>query len=484
MSDWEVVIGLEVHTQLNTKTKLFSAAPNHFGDEPNTNISITDTGQPGSLPVLNKSAVFKAVQLGLAIEAEVAEFSKFDRKSYFYPDSPRNFQITQLEHPIIKGGKITAEIDGQLKTFEIDRAHLEDDAGMLKHFSSFAGVDYNRAGVPLIEIVSTPCISSPKEATAYVKALKAILEYINVSDCDMEKGSLRMDANISVRKVGEKRLRNKTEIKNMNSFYFLELALESEIERQIALYEKHPDEDPDNVIIPGTYRYDTETKKTVMMRMKERAEDYRYFPEPDLIPIVLTKEYIESVRETLPELPQQRLQRYVSELGLSEYAASVLIVDKMTSDYFEEALTICSNAKSLCNWITVEFPGRLKEAGHTLYSIGIPAKHVANLVAMIDDKKITGRIAKEVADDMVKNPGTDPIEIVKNNSNYQPLSSTSEIEPLVEKVLSDNPQSIEDYKMGKKKAFAFLVGQVMKQTKGKASPEVVNELIHKRLDSK
>ncbi len=484
MAEWEVVIGLEVHTQLNTKTKLFSAAPNHFGDEPNTNISITDTGQPGSLPLLNKLAVFKAVQLGLAIEAEVAEFSRFDRKSYFYPDSPRNFQITQLDFPIIKGGKVTTEIDGELKTFEIDRAHLEDDAGMLKHFSSFAGVDYNRAGVPLIEIVSKPCISSPKEATAYVKALKAILEYTNVSDCDMEKGSLRMDANISVKKTNEKKLRNKTEIKNMNSFYFLELALECEIERQIALYEKYPDENPDNVIIPGTYRYDTEAKKTVMMRMKERAEDYRYFPEPDIIPIVLTKDYIESVRKTLPELPQQRMQRYISELELSEYAASVLIVDKMTSDYFEEAYAACNNAKSLCNWITVEFPGRLKEIGHTLYSIGIPAKHVANLVNMIDNKKITGRIAKEVADDMVQKPGVDPIEIVKSNPNYQPLSNTSEIEPLVEKVLNDNPQSIEDYKMGKKKAFSFLVGQVMKQTKGKASPEVVNELIHKRLDSK
>jgi len=484
MAEWEVVIGLEVHTQLNTKTKLFSAAPNHFGDEPNTNISIPDTGQPGSLPVLNKLAVFKAVQLGLAIGAEVAEFSKFDRKSYFYPDSPRNFQITQLDFPIIKGGKITAEINGELKTFEIDRAHLEDDAGMLKHFSSFAGVDYNRAGVPLIEIVSTPCISSPKEATAYVKALKAILEYTNVSDCDMEKGSLRMDANISVKKTNEKKLRNKAEIKNMNSFYFLELALESEIERQVALYEKYPDEDPDNVIIPGTYRYDTAAKKTVMMRIKERAEDYRYFPEPDLIPIVLTKEYIESVRETLPELPQQRMERYISKMGLSQYAASVLIVDKMTSDYFEEAFTACNNAKSLCNWITVEFPGRLKEMGQTLYSIGIPAKHVANLVNMIDNKKITGRIAKEVADDMVQKPGVDPLEIVKNNPNYQPLSSTSEIEPLVEKVLKDNPQSIEDYKMGKKKAFSYLVGQVMKQTKGKASPEVVNELIHKKLDSK
>jgi len=483
MSEWEIVIGLEVHAQLNTKSKLFSHAPNHFGDEPNTNISIVDTAQPGALPILNKQAVYKAVQLGLAVKADIAKFSKFDRKSYFYPDSPRNFQITQFDYPIVKGGSITAEIDGQKKTFEIDRAHLEDDAGMLKHFSTFAGVDYNRAGVPLIEIVSKPCISSPKEAVAYVKCLKAILEYINASDCDMEKGSLRMDVNVSVKKLSEKKLRNKTEIKNMNSFYFLELAIVSEVERQISLYEKNPNEDPLNVIIPGTYRYDPETKKTVMMRMKERAEDYRYFPEPDLVPIILDDEYIDSIRNSLPELPQQRLDRYISELGLTEYSASTLIIDKKTSDYFEEALTACNNAKSLCNWITSEFAGRLKEIGHTLYSIGIPAKHIASLVNLIDTKKITGRIAKQVADDMVKEPGVDPAEIVKNNPNYQPLSNTSEIEPIVEKVLNENPQSIEDYKLGKKKAFAYLVGQVMRHTKGKAPPEIVNDLIHKRLDS-
>jgi aspartyl-tRNA(Asn)/glutamyl-tRNA(Gln) amidotransferase subunit B len=483
MAEWEVVIGLEVHAQLNTKTKLFSSAPNHFGDEPNTNISIVDTGQPGALPVLNKKAVFKAILLGLALEAQVCKFSKFDRKSYFYPDSPRNFQITQLDYPIIKGGKITADIDGELKTFEIDRAHLEDDAGMLKHFSSFSGVDYNRAGVPLIEIVSKPCLSSPKEAIAYVKALKAILEYIDVSDCDMEKGSLRIDVNVSVKKRNEKKLRNKVEIKNMNSFHFLELALISEIERQIQLYEKYPDEDPNNVILSGTFRYDVEKNKTVMMRMKERAEDYRYFPEPDLTPIILTDEYIDSVRKTLPELPQDRFKRYVSELNLSKYSASVLITEKKISDYFEHCLLICNNAKGLCNWITVEFPGRLKELGHTVYSSGIPANHIATLVNLIDEKKITGRIAKQVADDMIKNPGINPIEIVQKNPNYQPLSDSLEIEPIVKKVLNENPQSIEDYKQGKKKALSFLVGQVMKQTKGKASPEIVNELILKNIDS-
>jgi aspartyl-tRNA(Asn)/glutamyl-tRNA(Gln) amidotransferase subunit B len=484
MKNWEAVIGLEVHVQLNTVTKLFSSAPNRFGDDPNTNITVVDTGQPGALPVVNREAIKKAAQFGFAVNASVEKFSKFDRKSYFYPDSPRNFQITQFEHPIVKGGIVTITVEDEKKEFQIDRAHLEDDAGMLKHFSSFAGVDYNRAGTALIEIVSTPCMTSAKEAIAYVKALKAILEYIGASDCNMEQGSLRVDANISVRPIGEKKLRNKTEIKNMNSFTFLEMAINAEIERQIRLYEEYASDEPDNVIIPGTYRFNPNTKQTELMRMKERAEDYRYFPEPDLPPVILTQEFLDTVKATLPELPQQRFARYVEQLGLSEYAATNLILDKQTADYFEEALTYSDNTKALCNWITVEFPGRLKELGHTLSSIDIPAVHLANLVKMIDEGKITGRIAKQVADDMVQNPGMDPVEIVKKNPDYQPLSDASAIEPLVEKVLQDNPQSIEDYLAGKKKALAFLVGQIMKLTKGKASPDIVNQLIQKKLDSK
>lgn len=284
---WEAVIGLEIHVQLNTKSKLFSPAPNHFGDEPNVNITEICTGQPGSLPVLNEEAVRKAVQFGLAVGATITNFSTFDRKSYFYPDSPRNFQITQFEHPIIKGGSITAEVEGKTMTFEISHAHLEDDAGMLKHFSQFAGVDYNRAGVPLIEIVSQPCMHSAKEASSYAKAIKAIFQYLDASDCNMEEGSLRFDANVSVRHQGEKKLRDKVEIKNMNSFAFLELAIDSEIKRQIDLYTQNKD------IEPGTYRWDQERKKTILMRKKEMAADYRYFPEPDLVPIVLTDETIQ-----------------------------------------------------------------------------------------------------------------------------------------------------------------------------------------------
>jgi len=476
-SIWEPVIGLEIHVQLNTKSKLFSRAPNRFGDEPNINIGVVCTGQPGSLPVLNKEAVRKAVQFGCAIDAEIARVSKFDRKSYFYPDSPRNFQITQYDQPIIRGGRVETLVEGEMKSFAIHHAHLEDDTGMLKHFTSFAGVDYNRAGVPLVEVVSEPCMHSAKEAAAYAMAIKSIMEYIGASDCNMEEGSLRVDCNISVRKRGEGTLRNKIEIKNMNSFHNMEMAIESEIARQIAIYEK----DDSVQLTKGTYRFDLEKKETVLMRMKEEADDYRYFPEPDLVPLVLTHEYIEHIRNTLPELPTQRLKRYVEELGLSDYAAGLLINDKPLCDYFEEGLNFCKNARNLCNWITVEFVGRLKEKGLTPMSAGIPARHVAKLVELIEQGTITGKIAKLVADDMVADVERDPLQIVQANPDYQPVSDLSAIEALVDEVLKENPQSIADFKSGKTKAYAFLVGQVMKLCKGKADPALVNKILTEKL---
>ena len=478
---WEPVIGLEIHVQLNTKSKLFSSAPNRFGDEPNTNISVVCTGQPGALPVLNKEAVRKAVQFGLSVGAKISLYSKFDRKSYFYPDSPRNFQITQFEKPIVVGGSLTTDVEGELKTFQINRAHLEDDAGMLKHFTTFAGLDYNRAGAPLIEIVSEPCIHSAKEASSYASAIRAIMLYLDASDGNMEEGSLRMDANISVRPKGSKELRPRIEIKNMNSFNYLEMAIESETKRQIALYLNNPDTPFEELIPAGTYRWDPESQQTVLMRRKESADDYRYFPEPDLVPVLLTQEYVDQIADTLPELPQDRYKRYVSDLNLSPYSAAILINEKQLCDYFEEAMKIFLNPRQLCNWITVEFTGRLKESGKTLLSIGILPHHVAKLVQMIETGTITGRIAKQVADDMVANPGLDPEMIVKQNPDYQPVSSTSEIEPIVDQVLAENPQSIIDYNSGKDKAFAFLVGQVMKLTRGKASPAIVNELIQKKI---
>lgn len=475
--DWEPVIGLEIHTELNTKSKLFSGAPNRFGDEPNTNISEVCTGQPGALPVLNQEAVRKAVQFGLAIEGTIQKFSKFDRKSYFYPDSPRNFQITQFDQPIVLGGKITAEVQGKEMTFAVNRVHLEDDAGMLKHFTNFAGVDYNRAGVPLIEIVSEPCIHSPKEAAAYAMAVKAILQYIDASDCNMEEGSLRFDANISVRKKGEKGLRNKIEIKNMNSFSNMEIAIESEIKRQIREYTL----DPHHEIKQATFRYDPEKKETVLMRAKERAEDYRYFPEPDLVPIILTDSYIEEIKRALPELPLQRERRYVEQLQISPHSAFVVVYDKALADYFEEALKLCPHAQTLVNWLIVEFAGRFKDSGTSLLTSGIPASHVAALVNLIHKGTITGRIAKAVADDMVKEPAKHPEAIVAANPDYKPVNDLSALEKMVDEVLSANPQSIADYKAGRDKAFAFLVGQVMKMTRGSASPDIVNDLLKKKI---
>lgn len=475
--EWEPVIGLEIHCELNTKSKLFSSAPNRFGDEPNTNISVVCTGQPGALPVLNKEAVKKAVQFGLAIEGEVALFSKFDRKSYFYPDSPRNFQITQFEKPIVKGGKVVAVVGKDEKSFEVNRVHIEDDAGMLKHFTGFAGVDYNRAGVPLIEIVSEPCLHSAEEASAYAKAIKAILQYLDASDCNMEEGSLRFDANVSIRKKGEKTLRRKSEIKNMNSFSNMEKAIDVEIRRQIEAYTN----DPNHEIPQATYRWDPDRKETVMMRSKERAEDYRYFPEPDLPPILLTESYIAEIEAALPELPLNRERRYVNTLKLSPDTAFTLVYDKALADYYEEALKGTPHSQTLANWLIVEFPGRYKDSGTSLLTSGITATHVAKLVNMIHEGKITGRIAKAVADDMVAHPGKDPEIIVKENPDYKPMDDTAALEKIVDSVLQANPQSIADFKAGKDKAFAFLVGQVMKQTRGSASPEIVNDLIKRKL---
>lgn len=479
---WEPVIGLEIHAELNTKSKLFSKAPNRFGDEPNTNISVVCTGQPGALPVLNKEALRKAVQFGCAINAKIAKFSKFDRKSYFYPDSPRNFQITQYDEPTVIGGSIIAEVGGKEMSFPVNRVHLEDDAGMLKHFTNFAGVDYNRAGVPLIEIVSEPCIHTPKEAVAYAMAVKAILQYIDASDCNMEEGSLRIDANISVRLRGETELRNKIEIKNMNSFSYMEMALQQEINRQIKEYMAHPNKPHHEIIQQATYRWDPEKKQLALMRLKERAQDYRYFPEPDLVPIVLTDAYIEEVRQSLPELPLQRERRYVAQLGLAPDSSFILTSDKPLADYFEECLKTCSNARSLCNWLIVEFAGRLKDTGKTMLTCGIPPTQVAKLVNMIDKGTITGRIAKTVADDMLANPGKDCEQIVAENPDYRPVHDQGEISRLVDQVVAENPQSVTDFKAGRDKAFAFLVGQVMKLSRGKASPQIVNDLLKQKIE--
>jgi aspartyl-tRNA(Asn)/glutamyl-tRNA(Gln) amidotransferase subunit B len=479
---WEAVIGLEVHVELNTRSKLFSPAPNRFGDEPNTNITDICTGHPGTLPVLNREAVYKAVRFGSAIQAQIARYSRFDRKSYFYPDSPRNFQITQFEMPLILGGRLTADVHGGAKTFAITKTHLEDDAGMLKHFTHFAGVDYNRAGVPLIEIVSDPCIFSSHEAVAYATGLKAILEYLDVSDCNMEQGSLRIDANISVRPKGESNLRNKIQIKNLNSFTFMAAALESEFKRQVREYVTHRDRPPHEVIRQATYRWDQDKNMTVLMREKERAEDYRYFIEPDLPPLILEEEYISSILASLPELPYEKEKRYIQDYGIFHESAAILVSEKPLADYFEKALPFCANPKGLCNWIITEFAGRLKEKGIKIWDSQIRPEDVGELVQMIDAGQITGKIAKEVADRMVAKPGVAPETIVAENPELAPLADIQKLEAIIDQVLSEHAQTVADYKAGKKLAFGYLVGQVMKATQGKAPPPLVNRILNEKIE--
>jgi len=478
---WQPVIGLEIHVQLNTKTKLFASSANRFGDEPNTNISAVCTGQPGTLPRLNKAAVQKAIRLGLALNSKIAPISHFDRKSYFYPDSPRNFQITQFHNPLLKGGTISAKVKGITQGFSITSAHIEDDAGMIKHFTNFAGIDYNRAGSALIEIVSEPCMHSSDEACAYAQALRELMLHLDITDGNMEEGSLRMDVNISVRPMGSSELRSRIEIKNVNSFSFMQMAIDAEVKRQIAAYTANPTLPWDEVIPRATYRFDTEKKETVLMRSKENAEDYRYFPEPDLPPLVVPKEMVDEIRSALPELPAIKRLRYANDYGLSDQVIETFMADPNLCVYFDEALKLCPHPKSLVTWILVEFTGRFKELGKTLLDSKIPFTHIAELVNMIEKKEITGKIAKAVADLMVQDPLKRPKLIVESNPDFKPMEDVGSLDAIVQSVIDANPQSIIDFKNGKDKAFAFLVGQVMKQTKGTASPDLVNELIRKKI---
>ncbi|MEC8306709.1 MAG: Asp-tRNA(Asn)/Glu-tRNA(Gln) amidotransferase subunit GatB, partial [Chlamydiota bacterium] len=407
--------------------------------------------------------------------------SYFDRKSYFYPDSPRNFQITQFYHPILKGGSITTRLGGEERTFAISHTHLEDDAGMLKHFSHCGGVDYNRAGVPLLEIVSEPCFRCPKEATAYVIALRAMLQYLDVSDGNMEEGSLRIDTNVSVRIKGEQRLRNKVEIKNLNSFDFMEMGIEAEMRRQVRAYEKSPHLPPHQVLPASTVRLDVNRQETLVMREKEGADDYRYFPEPDLPPIYLTHEEVESIRRELPELPHARYLRYTGSLGLTKDQADVLLSDPRWADHFDQALTHWDHPRAICNWIIGEWLGRFKERDRLLSKESLPPRDVAHLVELIDKGQITGRIAKEIADLMADNPGLSPEEAIANNPHFVALTDSEAIDAIIEEVIAHHKQSAIDFCNGKEKAFNFLVGQVMKASKGQASPNVAKERLREAL---
>lgn len=468
-----------MHAQLNTQTKLFSPALNRFGQEPNVDIHPVCSGQPGALPKLNREAVHKALRLGLALGSQINLQSRFDRKSYVYPDSPRNYQITQYFTPLILGGQIDCELDGSVRTFVIDRAHLEDDAGMLKHFSNFAGVDYNRAGIPLIEIVSRPDFRTSTEASAFVSALKLLMEYANISDCNMERGNLRVDANVSVRPAGTTALRNKVEIKNLNSLAAMRAALDSEIARQIRSYETH------EPVREATFRWDPDAQKTTLMRLKERAQDYRYFPDPDLPPLIVSQKLIDEVKESLPELPQQKKRRYMNELGLTRYSAETLLADRSIASYFEEALATAPgiDPRALCNWITVEIAGRLSQEGLSIAQSGISPIAIAELVTLVTKGEITGKIAKSIADQFMVQRDLSPADYLRSNPHLRPVDNRSNLEPIVDAVLAENVQSIGDYYKGKQRAFGHLIGQVMAKSRGAAAPGVVHQLLKEKLEN-
>lgn len=476
---YEAVIGLEVHTELQTTTKIFCGCKTSFGAEPNTNVCPVCLGLPGVLPVLNKRVLEFAVRAGLALNCEISRFSKFDRKNYYYPDLPKNFQTSQFDLPICERGHLDIEVNGEKKQIRITRAHMEEDAGKLVHHgtsitdSDYSLVDYNRIGTPLLEIVTEPDMRSAKEAVAYLEKMRAILQYIGISDCRMEEGSLRCDANVSVRPVGQKELGTKTEIKNINSFKGVEKAIEYEALRQAEILEDG------GKIIQETRTWDEKEGVTKSMRTKEEANDYRYFPEPDLAPFTVSEEYIEDIRKTLPELPDERRERYIANFGLSSTDAQYMTNDKDTSDYFEKVVAAGADPKASVNWIMGEFASQLSNAGIEIAKAPVTPENLAKLLALIAKGTISGKIAKKVFAEMWKD-GADPEEIVKAQGLVQ-ISDTGALKELVVKVIANNPKAVEDFKAGKKKAVGALVGQIMKETKGKANPKVINELLNDEL---
>ncbi len=476
---YEAVIGLEVHTELQTTTKIFCGCKTSFGAEPNTNVCPVCLGLPGVLPVLNKRVLEFAVRAGLALNCEISRFSKFDRKNYYYPDLPKNFQTSQFDLPICERGHLDIEVNGEKKQIRITRAHMEEDAGKLVHHgtsitdSDYSLVDYNRTGTPLLEIVTEPDMRSAKEAVAYLEKMRAILQYIGISDCRMEEGSLRCDANVSVRPVGQKELGTKTEIKNINSFKGVEKAIEYEALRQAEILEDG------GKIIQETRTWDEKEGVTKSMRTKEEANDYRYFPEPDLAPFTVSEEYIEDIRKTLPELPDERRERYIANFGLSSTDAQYMTNDKDTSDYFEKVVAAGADPKASVNWIMGEFASQLSNAGIEIAKAPVTPENLAKLLALIAKGTISGKIAKKVFAEMWKD-GADPEEIVKAQGLVQ-ISDTGALKELVVKVIANNPKAVEDFKAGKKKAVGALVGQIMKETEGKANPKVINELLNDEL---
>ena len=473
---WECVIGLEAHVQLSTETKLFSRASTSFGQEPNTNVNLVDCGLPGVLPTVNKNAFYKAIRFGLAVDADINQTSLFDRKNYFYPDLPKGYQITQMELPIVSGGKVEIEIEGAKKIINLTRAHLEEDAGKSIHEGmAGTGVDLNRAGTPLLEIVSEPEISSAKEAVAYMKALHQIVTFLDVSDGNMSQGSLRCDANVSIRKKGDKKLGTRTEIKNINSFRFIEKAIDYEIERQIDVIESGES------VTQETRLYDSIKNETRPMRSKEFANDYRYFPDPDLLPVMISDEEIEEIKATFPEMPKDKFIRYQSEFKIPENDAHIISSSKNLATFFEECMENVKDAKLLSNIMIGDISSLLNKENIEIADSKLSTKNVSELVNLVTEGVISGKIAKTVLEE-TWDSGLSPIEIVES-SGLKQIDDDDEIERIIDQIISEHPDQVTAYKGGKDKLFGFFVGQIMKATQGKANPASANKILKDKLDN-
>ena len=476
LKNWEAVIGLEIHVQLSTNSKLFSGASTNFGALPNTQACNIDLALPGVLPVLNEEVLKMAIKLGKALNANINSPTSFARKNYFYPDSPKGYQISQMDKPIVEKGYLDIEVEGVKKRIGVTRAHLEEDAGKSLHddFEGQSGIDLNRAGTPLLEIVSEPEINTPQEAVAYLKSIHSIIRYLEISDGNMAEGSMRCDANVSVRRKGDEELGIRTETKNVNSFRFVEKAIQYEIERQIHELESG------NLIVQETRLYDSQQNTTRPMRSKEFANDYRYFPEPDLLPIKLEKDFIDEVISTMPEMPEQKRERFISEYNLSNYDADLLALDKDLANFFEEVSKVSGSPKLSANWIMGDLSAQLNNENLNIKDSKISSKKLGELIIRINDGTISGKIAKDVFEKIWISGGE--VDETIQKEGLEQVTNFDEIESMIDKVIQSNPEQHSQYKAGKDRLFGFFVGQVMKASEGKANPKQVNDILKEKLE--
>lgn len=474
--EWEIVIGLEIHVQLSTQSKIFSGSATRFGAEPNSQASLVDLAMPGALPVFNEGALRKAVAFGLAIDADIGKRSVFDRKNYFYPDLPKGYQITQMDHPIVGKGEVEIVLDdGSIRTIGVTRAHLEEDAGKSLHedFEGMSGIDLNRAGTPLLEIVSEPDLRSAKEAVAYLRKIHSIVTYLGISDGNMAEGSMRCDANVSVRPKGTTELGTRTEIKNVNSFRFVEKAINVEVQRHIDVIEDG------NAVVQETRLYDADKNETRSMRSKEFANDYRYFPEPDLLPVEIDDAYIKAIADNLPELPDAKIERFKADYSLSDYDATVLSASRAMADYFEAVTGICGDAKLAANWCQGELAALLNRDELDIADSPVSAADLGQLIQRIQDNTVSNKLAKQVFEGMAAGEGSAD-EVIEKRGLKQ-VTDSGAIEAMIDEVIAANPEQVQQYRDGKEKVFGFFVGQVMKASKGQANPAQVNQLLKDKL---